>query len=186
MEKLNLGCGEFKKEGFINVDYYSVSSPDVKHNLNLFPYPFNSNQFEYIEMSHLLEHLDNPFQVIREVHRIARSGAILKIKVPHFSRGFSHPEHKAGFDVTLPFYFNPKFKGGYQGVELCLKKLKLNWFSQPELKKSLLNPFNFFLLNTFGKIVNFFANISPYFCSRFWCYFVGGFEEIEFTFKILK
>ena len=39
-KKLNIGCGEFKKDGYINVDYYSVSEPDVKHDLNKFPYPF--------------------------------------------------------------------------------------------------------------------------------------------------
>lgn len=31
MKKLNIGCGEFKKVGYVNVDYYSVSKPDVVH-----------------------------------------------------------------------------------------------------------------------------------------------------------
>ena len=29
MKKLNIGSGEFLKEGFINIDYYSVTKPDV-------------------------------------------------------------------------------------------------------------------------------------------------------------
>ena len=41
--KLNLGCGEFKKPGYLNVDYGSVSAPDVVHNLETVPYPFENN-----------------------------------------------------------------------------------------------------------------------------------------------
>ena len=34
-----------------------------------------------------------------------------------------------------------------------------------------------------GVVIDFFANLSPMFCSRVWCYIVGGFEEIEFDFR---
>ena len=71
MKKLNLGCGEFKKAGYINVDYYSVTDPDLKHDLDIFPYPFADNEFKLIEADHLLEHLDNPFRVMKELHRIS-------------------------------------------------------------------------------------------------------------------
>ena len=32
------------------------------------------------------------------------AGALL-VKVPHFSRGFTHPDHKRGFDVSFPLFF---------------------------------------------------------------------------------
>jgi len=41
-KKLNLGCGEFKKDGYVNVDFHSVLESDVKHDLNEFPYPCQS------------------------------------------------------------------------------------------------------------------------------------------------
>lgn len=137
-KKLNLGCGEFKKKGYVNVDYYSVSEPDVKHDLEKFPYPFEDNQFELVEADHLLEHLSNPFQVMKELHRITKNGALIKIKVPHFSRGFTHPEHKRGFDVAFPRYFNKEFRGGYQGVEFKVKSIRFKWFPQQYLKKTYL------------------------------------------------
>lgn len=137
--KLNLGCGEFKKNGYINVDYYSVSEPDIKHDLNQLPYPFDDNQFNLIEAEHLLEHLSNPFQIMKELHRIGKDGCLIRIKVPHFSRGSAHPEHKRGFDVSFPLYFDPSFKGGYQGVVLDLIKMRLRWFAQPYLKKTVLS-----------------------------------------------
>ncbi len=184
--KLNLGCGEFKKEGYINVDYLSVSEPDIKHNLDVFPYPFEDNTFTLIAADHLLEHLENPFQVMKELHRIAKDGCLIQIKVPHFSRGFTHARHVRGFDVSFPLYFAPSFQGGYQGVALELTKMNLRWFAQPYLKKTVLSSPAFHIGYTLGKIVDFFANISPYACSRIWCFWVGGFEEIEFEFKVNK
>jgi predicted SAM-dependent methyltransferase len=72
--KLNLGCGEFQKAGFINVDYYSLSKPDVSHDLNQFPYPFEENRFELVEADHILEHLVEPFQVMRDSAEFVQTG----------------------------------------------------------------------------------------------------------------
>lgn len=186
IKKLNLGCGEFKKEGYINVDFYSISMPDIKHNLNKFPYPFSNSEFDLIEADHLLEHLEDPLKVMNELHRIGKNHATIKIKVPHFSRGFTHPEHKRGFDVSFPLYFFPSFRGGYQGVTYDLNKMKLRWFAQPYLKTSILPKPIYFLARTISIIIDLFANLSPFFCSRVWCFWVGGFEEIEFEFKVIK
>lgn len=186
MKKLNLGCGEFKKAGYLNVDYYSVSEPDVKHDLNEFPYPFPDDEFELIEADHLLEHLDNPFRVMKELYRISKPGGLIIIKTPHFSRGFTQPQHKRGFDVSFPYYFKPSFKGGYQGFELELRKMKLYWFAQPYLKKTVLSKPVFYAASLIGVILDFLANLSPALCSRGWCFLAGGFEEIEFRFIVKK
>lgn len=186
MKKLNLGSGEFPKPGYVNVDYYAVSTPDVVHNLEVFPYPFSDNEFDLLEADHCLEHLSSPFRVMKELHRIGKPGARVVIRVPHFSRGFTHAEHKAGFDVTFPYYFNKDFKGGYQGFELASQKVRLTWFAQPYLKKSVLSPPVFYLAAAGGWLIDLFANLSPFLCSRIWCYWVGGFEQVEFEFIIKK
>ena len=186
MNKLNLGSGEFLKEGFVNVDYYSVTKPDVEHDLSVFPYPFEENYFDWVESDHCLEHLPSPFNVMKEIHRISKKGATVIIRVPHFSRGFSHAEHKAGFDVTFPYYFQSDFIGGYQGIEFKCEKTKLTWFAQPYLKKTVLSTPVYVIANLMGKIFNFFAGLSPFLCSRLWCFWVGGFEEVEFRFKVIK
>ena len=184
--KLNLGSGQFPKEGFINVDYYSISTPDITHDLNQIPYPFEDNYFELAEADHVLEHLAEPFKVMGELRRICAPGALLHIRVPHFSRGFTHADHKRGFDVTFPYYFNPKFAPGYQGMPLDLVKMRLTWFAQPYMKKSVLSAPLVFLGQALGIVIDFFANLSPWLCSRLWCYWVGGFEEIEFIFRVNK
>ena len=186
MKKLNLGSGEFQKEGFINVDYYSVSKPDISHDLNQFPYPFEDNEIDYLESFHCLEHLENPFRVMKEIHRICKNGAKIWIKVPHFSRGFTHAEHNSGFDFSFPYYFKNDFKGGYQGFEFELEKLRMTWFAQRSFKKTVLSKPIFYIAYFIGSIFTFFANLSPVVCSRFWCFWVGGFEEIEFHLIVKK
>jgi SAM-dependent methyltransferase len=185
-KKLNLGCGEFKKEGFINVDNNPKVKPDILHDLNAFPYPIKDDEFELIEADHVLEHLDDPFQVVRELHRISVNGGKITVRTPHFSRGNTHPEHKRGFDVSFPYYFNPTFKGGYQGCQLRLEKMRLRWFSQPYLKRTVLSPPLFYVGYAGGLVFDFFASLSPVFCSRIWCFMVGGFEEIEYQFTVVK
>ncbi|MEA3398687.1 MAG: methyltransferase domain-containing protein [Patescibacteria group bacterium] len=187
-KKLNLGCGQNKKKGYINLDWNKLTNPDIYHNLNFIPYPFCDNSFDLIEAEHVLEHLDRPFDVMKELHRILKPGGILKVKVPHFSRGFTHAEHAHGFDITFPLYFNKNFtRSGYIGVDYSLKKLSLRWMSFFHLLPSMgYGKIMISFLKTVNKVINFFANLGPAFCSRIWCYWVGGFEEIEYIFICKK
>jgi len=186
MKKLNVGCGEFKKEGYVNLDWVESVNPDVVHDMNVFPYPFEDNTFDLIEADHVLEHMEDPFGIMRELHRISKNDASVVIRVPHFSRGFSHPEHKRGFDVTFPLYFKKDFRGGYMGVEYDIKRVKFSWFAQKYLKKQVLPGPIYMAASIADKVFSFFANLSPILCGRVWCFMVGGFEEIEFIFKAKK
>ena len=183
VKKLNLGCGQFPKSGYVNLDIDSKTKADVFHDLAKFPYPFKDNSFSLIEADHVLEHLENPIRVMKELHRILEPGGKLIIRVPHFSRGFTNPDHKRGFDITFAYWFLPKFKPWYSGTEFILEKMKLSWSAQPYLKKKVLSVWIYYPLTVIRKILDFFANLSPAFCSRMWCYWVGGFEEIEFIFN---
>jgi SAM-dependent methyltransferase len=181
--RLNLGCGAFKKAGYLNVDVNAGVDPDVVVDLSAFPYPFRDAQFELIEADHVLEHLLDPFETMRELHRILRPGGRLLIRVPHFSRGFTHADHKRSFDVTFPYYFQPDFQGGYTGTEFHHERSRLRWFAQPYLKRSLMPPVLFYAARLAGRAIDAVANLSPFLCSRLWCFWVGGFEEIEFEFR---
>jgi len=186
--KLNLGCGEDTKAGYVNVDFQPHVKPDIVHDLNALPYPFPDNSFELIEAFHILEHLDRPFLIMKELHRLLKPGGVLHIKAPHFSRGFTHTEHKSGFDVIFPYYFNSSFtKSGYYGVDFIHKKTELHWMAFFHLMKHLRVPSTTLaILGALNNVINFFANINPRFCSRIWCFWVGGFEEIEFVFMCKK
>ena len=79
---LNLGCGFKKKDGFVNVDAFDICKPDVVHDLNVFPYPWEDDSVAGIEMWHTLEHLDNWWGVFLECTRILKPGGYLDIRVP--------------------------------------------------------------------------------------------------------
>jgi hypothetical protein len=85
--KLNLGCGQNKREGFINIDKYPNVSPDLVWDLEKTPYPFAANSVTEIAATHVLEHLgqrtDTFLEIIAELYRILTPGGTLVIKAPH-------------------------------------------------------------------------------------------------------
>jgi len=85
--KLNLGCGSKILNGFTNVDKYNVYKPDIVHDLEIFPYPFDENSVDEIILSHVLEHIgqvpDIFNNIIKELYRICKNDTLIKIAVPH-------------------------------------------------------------------------------------------------------
>src|SRR4051812_7994758 len=116
--RLNVGCGRFPMPGWVNIDLDPTSAADLFHDLNRFPYPFETGSASEILAAHVLEHTADPFATMRELARLLKPGGTLTVRVPHFSRGFTHADHKRGFDVTFPRYFDPRFTGGYCGIHL--------------------------------------------------------------------
>jgi SAM-dependent methyltransferase len=180
--RINFGCGQFPMSGWTNVDIDARAKADVLHDLDCFPYPFENASADAINASHVLEHLQQPLAAVAEFARILRPGGTLTIKVPHFSRGFTHSDHKRGFDVGFPLYFDPSFRGGYCGVTLAHQRTTLRWFAQPDLKRQSLGVVVATIAGAIGMLIDGCAWLSPYFASRIWCFWVGGFEEVEFVF----
>ncbi len=79
-----MGCGKRKQKGAIDVDISEDADADVIHALNVFPYPFVDNEFEYIYADDFIEHLKNVIKVVEELRRISKNGATIKIIVPFF------------------------------------------------------------------------------------------------------
>jgi SAM-dependent methyltransferase len=83
--KLNLGCGQHKLPGFVNVDRFGA--PDLKHDLEAFPWPWPDSSVDEVVLQHVLEHLgqtpDTFIGVMKELYRVCKPGALVKIAVPH-------------------------------------------------------------------------------------------------------
>lgn len=81
--KLNLGSGNGKREGFINVDNSLLFGPDEVVDLNM-AWPWADNSVDEVVARHVLEHLRiTPIDVMRNLYRILKPGASAVITLPH-------------------------------------------------------------------------------------------------------
>ncbi|HTS86575.1 MAG TPA: hypothetical protein VMG61_15815 [Usitatibacter sp.] len=83
--RLNLGCGSKRMDGYVGVDLYG--EPDIRLDLETFPWPWADSSVDEIMMEHVLEHLgrdpDGFIGIIKELYRVCRNGAVIHIIVPH-------------------------------------------------------------------------------------------------------
>jgi predicted SAM-dependent methyltransferase len=111
MNKLNLGCGNDYKEGYVNVDVGNCRK-DVHHNLEIFPYPFEDSEFEEVIMKHCIEHIsrDNFPKCVSELHRISAPGCKIHISAPYYlsRNAFTDFTHKNFMTEESFSYFDPK------------------------------------------------------------------------------
>lgn len=88
--RLNLGCGEKRLAGFVNVDKFG--SPDVKHDLESFPWPWDDNSVCETHLIHVLEHIGREASVylrfMQELYRVSEANARIRIIVPHFRHDY--------------------------------------------------------------------------------------------------
>jgi len=83
--KLNLGCGQNLLPDYVNVDKFG--EPNIRHDLEKFPWPWHDNSVKEIVLNHCLEHLGATtsvyLKIFQEMYRICISGARIHIVVPH-------------------------------------------------------------------------------------------------------
>lgn len=90
--KLEIGGGKFARgDGWVSIDIDPAA--DVRHDLNVTPWPFEDNSVDEVCSSHCLEHIDCPFSFLNQIVRICKIGAPVEIRVPHPS---SHLAMTAG------------------------------------------------------------------------------------------
>ncbi len=80
MEKLNIGCGYEKLEGFINIDISEEVKPDVVVNIEK-GLPFKNNYFDYIYSQNTLEEIrpEHWNFILSEISRVAKNGCVLEL-----------------------------------------------------------------------------------------------------------
>jgi hypothetical protein len=85
--KFNMGCGQRRLEGYVNVDSAKESAAEEVWDLERTPWPWADGCAEEIRFIHSLEHMGAETQVflgiIRETYRIAAPGCRVVIHVPH-------------------------------------------------------------------------------------------------------
>jgi len=97
--KINLGCGDRKLEGFVNVDINPDVHPDIVADVRVIPWEW-AKPAELIFSDNLFEHIypEPLLKVYQECHRILRPNGILQIIVPlnvpdNYLAVYSDPMH---------------------------------------------------------------------------------------------
>jgi SAM-dependent methyltransferase len=113
-ERLHLGCGNEILPGWINHDLAELPGVDVVHDLDSYPWPFEDDRFAEIRMHHVLEHLSEPVRAIEELHRIARDGGTVEVRVPYWNSTdwATDPTHKTPFSEYSFDFFDPDTRHG--------------------------------------------------------------------------
>jgi ubiquinone/menaquinone biosynthesis C-methylase UbiE len=110
IKKLNLGCGKDIKKDYVNLDSIKLPGVDIVHNLEVYPWPFKKNDFDYVYCHHVLEHMESIIKPMEEIWRITKNGARVFIEVPNFpSIGCAaDPTHKQFYTYLTFNYFRPE------------------------------------------------------------------------------
>ena len=173
---LNLGCGNKKSSSTIGVDFNARTKPDIVHNLDLFPYPFEESSIDKIYIDNTLEHLDSPLNVMNELYRIIKPNGVVKVIVPYFRSvsAFTDPTHLHFFTVESFSYYDPDHIF-FKRYDYTLSKFKTeNIIFHEGLNSGLVK----------SSIVKF-ANKWPLIYERFFSNIVA-LDEITFYLRCLK
>lgn len=101
---LHVGCGQNVLPDFTNLDFYSHRARDhvFGHDLR-YPLPFTDGRFAGAFSEHTLEHLSpgDAFNLLKEIHRVLRPGAIFRCAVPDLGLyvQFYNGERVPGFEM---------------------------------------------------------------------------------------
>jgi len=139
--KLNLGSGGKPMKGYLNVDKNPLAPlVDIVHDLDSYPWPFDTESIDEIVMSHCLEHLIDHNRAMKEIHRLLKIGGIAKISVPHFTWQYAYqdPTHRHFFGYNTFFYY--VHDCGYFDFQFSSCKAKLTFGKRLSVWNILLEP----------------------------------------------
>jgi predicted SAM-dependent methyltransferase len=133
--RINLGCGQDIRRGWVNVDYCLDLGPGVTvWDLDEHPWPFEDACADEIWGLDIFEHVHDAVGFMVECHRILKPGAPLRLRTPFWQwpDAFTDPTHKRfptehTFDFWVKgttFYENQNRMFG--GVEFIKVKVEPN------------------------------------------------------------
>ena len=124
--KVNLGGGQWREEGWINLDICDLPEVDIVHDLTKFPWPFEDESVDEIKSQHLIEHFDGPtfIKFMEECYRILKPAwfspdnpnqpikGFMTHLAPYYTsiRCWQDPTHKQAISEAKFLYFNKQWR----------------------------------------------------------------------------
>ena len=109
---VDLGCGANKTSGSFGVDIHPFPGVDLVTSFDSVPWPIEGGRFDRIICRQIMEHVMDPVSFMSEIHRIARSGALVQVVTPHYSSIFSWSDPTHLRHLSLHWY-KPFLAGAY-------------------------------------------------------------------------
>jgi len=138
-------------------DIIDVISPELKPlinfnivDLNNDKLPYNDSMFDLIVCIHVIEHLENPLILMRELYRILKNGGKLIVETPSIRSIFIPSILPNWFvdNATLNFYDDPTHIRPYSRKSL-LRMARMSDFNRIKVKKSR----NILSIISFGLVI---------------------------------
>lgn len=178
---LDIGCGTNKVAGAIGMDFNPRTAADVIHDLDDLPYPFADSSFDEVIGRHVIEHVANPLAVMCELHRITRTGGVVKLVAPHwtnpdFATDLTHRNHLNSYSfrnltedrAVFDFYADVRFR-------------------QRLVRVTMLNLWKIFGFEFFVNLDNRYPKLR--FIRKFWEQYLNAIvrgKEIYFELEVIK
>lgn len=85
--RLDIGCGNNKKEGFTGIDIDGDCGCDIIHDLFTFPWPIEDGVVEEVHCSHFFEHVPGQLRgkFMDELYRITKPGTKMTFITPYWN-----------------------------------------------------------------------------------------------------
>ena len=99
--QINLGSGNEPKQGFVNLDRRRI--PGIQLQGDVTALPFADGSCSHVWASSVLEHFEDPYSVLKEIHRVlTRDGAVnLRMPSPWSMAGHLDKTHVFLADLKL-------------------------------------------------------------------------------------
>ena len=131
MKRIHLGCGKHPKPMYTNVDKYPLDGVDVVHDLEVIPWPFDTEAYDEIVGIDIIEHVANADGFVNECARILKPGGILNLRTCYYlsKNAFTDLDHKhfptdESFDYWCKgTYFNQEY--GHYTEGRLFEKIKV-------------------------------------------------------------
>jgi len=148
--KLDVGCG-LHKRGDVGVDINRESKADIIADAHYLP--FREESFNKVSVYAVLEHVDYPQKVLKEINRVCEDGAHVMILVPISSRMFMN---------LLIYFFTFQFRGVIS-IYKCNKKGEHKWQYSTSSLKRLLEKHGFRILDVRLSPPDFYGTSNQFF-----------------------
>lgn len=166
--KLNIGCGETKLEGFVNIDLEESTKPDLLLDLRKESFPYLNDSVEQINCLHNLEHIELKYwnHVLSEFYRVLQPEGKLLLAYPEFeicAKNFLENEKGLRDFWRWTLYGRQEYPGDYHVVPMrtieVINYLETIGFHNLKYGPEFDQPHNTFVIAYKGKLPKTRADI---------------------------